>query len=99
LSAASWPSTTGVSSTPIFFAAASAARRRQVSGATELAMQITAPGASASIRPACSTTASTWSSVATMTTTTSANLPISAGEPRCRMPSFSARRTASALMS
>ena len=40
----------------MLFAAASAARRRQVSGATELAMQITEPGASVSSRPEPSTT-------------------------------------------
>ena len=53
LLAASCPSTTGVSSTPMPFAAASAARRRQVSGATELAMQMTEPGARRSSSPDC----------------------------------------------
>jgi hypothetical protein len=72
LLAASCPSTTGQSSTPTPRLAASSSIRRQVSGAQELAMQMTQPGRRRSSSPDCATTSSTWRSLATMTITISA---------------------------
>jgi hypothetical protein len=80
-------------------AAATSSMRRQVSGAQELAMQITLPRSRRSSRPDCAMISSTCRSVATMTITTSAWPPTCAGERQVFTPSSDALRMASTSMS
>ncbi len=94
-SAACWPRTTGVSRRPSPLALQAASNSCAVLGEHELATHMTAPLLSRSASPESSTTSRTCLSVATITTTTSASAPTSAGEPTTLMPTSLALALAS----